>query len=94
MKLAYFREEWAAKPDWIAGVVEVIEHSWHESYRGYSAAHPDERQVEELEAGAEKGHPLSRWDRKRLALNQQNEIVDMMDHGSLSTRPTAERAGD
>jgi hypothetical protein len=93
MKLAYFREEWAAKPDWIAGAVEAIEHCWHESYRGYSAAHPEERQVEELEAGAEEGHPLSRWDRKRLALNQQNEIVDMMGHFQQD-QPLNERVTD
>jgi hypothetical protein len=78
MKLAYFREEWAARPGWIVGAVEAIDHSWDESYRGYSAAHPEERQGEELEAGAEEGHQLSRWDRKRRALNQQNENVDMM----------------
>jgi len=78
MKLAYFHEEWAAKPDWIAGAVESIDHRWHESYRGYSTAHADERVVEEQEAGVEEGYPLSRWDRKRLALNQDNENVDMM----------------
>jgi hypothetical protein len=93
MKLAYFREEWAAKPDWIVGAVEATEHRWRESYRGYSAAHPDERQVEEVEANAEEGHPLSRWDRKRLALNQQNEIVDMM-HCFQQDPPLNERVTD
>jgi len=78
MKLAYFHEEWAAKPNWIAGAVESIDHCWHESYRGYSAAHPDECVVEEQEASDEEGYPLSRWDRKRLAPNQDNENVDMM----------------
>ena len=34
--------------------------------------------MEEQEAGVEEGQPLSRWDRKRLALNQDNENVDMM----------------
>jgi len=38
-----------------AGAVEAIEHRWHEFYHGYSAAHPDERQVEGLEVGAEEG---------------------------------------
>jgi len=43
-----------------------------------SAAHPDECQMAKQEAGVEEGHPLSRWDRKCLALNQENENVDMM----------------
>ena len=91
MKLAYFREEWATKPDWVAGAVEAIEHRWHESYRGYSAAHPDERQVEELEAGAEEGHPLSRWGQE-ASCSQSTERNRRHD-GSFSTRPTVERAG-
>ena len=92
MKLAYFREEWQAKPEWIRQAELAVEKIWKSTYRGYSAAHP----VRLIGAGQEElpdGQPLSRWERKRLALSQRDDNLDMMDRFQQEA-PSGDRITD
>ena len=77
MKFAYFREEWQTKPEWIAHTEDAVFRVWKDSYCGYSATYSGVGSAE-CDMLPSEPEPMTRWDRKRQAL-QREENTDMME---------------
>jgi hypothetical protein len=74
MKMAWFRDEWHDKPDWIEQAERTIDEIWRTSYRGQSGP-----MVAEEDGADQSDSELPRWRRKR----RQRRAADDLGRDSM-----------